>query len=233
MALRSAAEAKAARRIGIGWMALAVIGAGMTALAGVAYYQHDESQLPNPESVFITLGQLMFHPLIAGFMLAAILAAIMSTISSQLLVTSSAIVEDIYKALSKRDLSETNGVLLGRLAVAAVSVLAAVLAWSPSDTILGLVAFAWAGFGASFGPIVILCLYWRKLTWQGACAGIIVGAVTVAVWGNLSGGIFDLYEIVPGFVFNLLVSVAVSMATYRRNNEIDAEFDAALDGLTA
>ena len=233
MALRSAAQAKAARRIGIGWMALAVIGAGMTALAGVAYYQHDESQLPNPESVFITLGQLMFHPLIAGFMLAAILAAIMSTISSQLLVTSSAIVEDIYKALSKRDLSETNGVLLGRLAVAAVSVLAAVLAWSPSDTILGLVAFAWAGFGASFGPIVILCLYWRKLTWQGACAGIIVGAVTVAVWGNLSGGIFDLYEIVPGFVFNLLVSVAVSMATYRRNNEIDAEFDAALDGLTA
>lgn len=233
MALRSAAEAKAARRIGIGWMALAVIGAGMTALAGVAYYQHDESQLPNPESVFITLGQLMFHPLIAGFMLAAILAAIMSTISSQLLVTSSAIVEDIYKALSKRDLSETNGVLLGRLAVAAVSVLAAVLAWSPSDTILGLVAFAWAGFGASFGPIVILCLYWRKLTWQGACVGIIVGAVTVAVWGNLSGGIFDLYEIVPGFVFNLLVSVAVSMATYRRNDEIDAEFDAALDGLTA
>ena len=80
---------------------------------------------------------------------------------------------------------------------------------------------------------MILCLYWRKLTWQGACAGIIVGAVTVAVWGNLSGGIFDLYEIVPGFVFNLLVSVAVSMATYRRNNEIDAEFDAALDGLAA
>ncbi|MDO5729531.1 MAG: sodium/proline symporter PutP [Actinomycetaceae bacterium] len=233
MALRSAKESVRARRIGIGWMILAVIGAGMTALVGVAVYQHDQAQLDNPESVFITLGQLLFHPLIAGFMLAAILAAIMSTISSQLLVTSSAIVEDIYRAFTKRDLSGNDGILLGRMAVAGVSVLAAILAWPRSDTILGLVAFAWAGFGASFGVTVLLALYWRKFTAQGAIAGMIVGAVTVGVWGNISGGIFDLYEILPGFLFNLIVAVAVSKATYQENPDIQAEFDEALAGVAS
>ncbi len=233
MALRSAKESVRARRIGIGWMALAVIGAGMTAIVGVAVYQHDSAQLENPESVFISLGQLLFHPLVAGFMLAAILAAIMSTISSQLLVTSSAIVEDIYHAFAKRDLSGNDGVLLGRLAVAAVAILAALLAWPRSDTILGLVAFAWAGFGASFGPTVILSLYWCKFTYQGAIAGMIAGAVTVGVWGNLSGGLWDLYEILPGFLLNLLFAVVVSKMTYKPNEEIEKEFDEALAGVSA
>ncbi len=228
MALRSAKEARRARAIGIGWMALAAIGAAVTALVGVVVYKHDQAQLANPESVFISLGQLLFHPLIAGFMLAAILAAIMSTISSQLLVTSSALVEDIYRAFMKKDLSDRNGVLLGRIGVGSVSVVAALLAWNPSDTILALVAFAWAGFGASFGPIVLLALYWRRLTRQGTLAGMIVGAVTTAVWGNISGGIFDLYEILPGFVFNLAAAVIVSMLTYRANAEIDDEFDRAV-----
>lgn len=234
MALRSAREAASARRIGIGWMALAAIGAALTAFVGVAVYTHDKGQLPDAESVFISLGQLLFHPLIAGFMLAAILAAIMSTISSQLLVTSSAIVEDIYKAVSKRELSGRDGILLGRIAVASVSILAAILAWPKSDTILALVAFAWAGFGASFGPIVLLSLYWRKLTAWGAIAGMLVGAITVGVWGNISGGpgnIFDLYEILPGFVFNLIVALMVSKATFRDNPEVAREFDQALADL--
>ena len=232
MALRSAKESVRARRIGIGWMALGVIGAGMTAIVGVAVYQHDTTKLENAESVFISLGQLLFHPLIAGFMLAAILAAIMSTISSQLLVTSSAVVEDIYHAFSKRTLSGNDGVLLGRIAVAAVAILAALLAWPRSDTILGLVAFAWAGFGASFGPTVILSLYWRRFTYQGAIAGMIAGAVTVGVWGNLSGGLWDLYEILPGFLLNLLFAVIVSKATYKPNEEIEKEFDDALAGVS-
>lgn len=228
MALRSTAEAKQGRRIGISWMLLAVLGAGMTALVGVAVYQHDEGRLENPEGVFIALGQLLFHPLLAGFMLAAILAAIMSTISSQLLVTSSALVEDIYRVFTKRELSGNAGVLAGRIAVGLISVIAALLAWPRSDSILGLVAFAWAGFGASFGPVVILALYWRKLTAQGAVAGMVVGAVVVGLWGNVSGGpggIFDLYEILPGFLLNLAVAVGVSNATYSPNAEIDKEFD--------
>ncbi len=228
MALRSTAEAKQGRRIGISWMLLAVLGAGMTALVGVAVYQHDTGKLADPEGVFISLGQLLFHPLLAGFMLAAILAAIMSTISSQLLVTSSALVEDIYRTFTKRELSGNAGVLAGRIAVGLISVTAALMAWPRSDSILGLVAFAWAGFGASFGPIVILALYWRKLTAQGAVAGMIVGAVVVGVWGNISGGpggIFDLYEIIPGFLLNLAVAFGVSTATYSPNAEIDKEFD--------
>lgn len=225
MALRSTAEAKQGRRIGISWMLLSVIGAVMTALVGIAVYQHDEGKLANPEGVFISLGQLLFHPFIAGFMLAAILAAIMSTISSQLLVTSSALVEDIYRAYTKRELNGADGVLAGRIAVGVIALIAALLAWPRSDSILGLVAFAWAGFGASFGPIVILSLYWRKLTSAGAIAGMVTGAVVVGIWGNISGGIFDLYEIVPGFLLNLIVAAVVSRATWKPNPEIDAEFD--------
>ncbi|MDO4259586.1 MAG: sodium/proline symporter PutP [Actinomycetaceae bacterium] len=231
MALRSTAEAKQGRRIGIGWMLLAVLGAGTTAFVGIAVYKHDTGQLPDSEGVFIALGQLLFHPFIAGFMLASILAAIMSTISSQLLVTSSALVEDIYRVYTHRELSGSDGVLAGRIAVAIVSIIAAALAWPNSDSILALVGFAWAGFGASFGPIVILSLYWRKLTAQGAIWGMITGGVFVAIWGNLDGAaggimqIFDIYEILPGFLANLVVAILVSRATYTPNSDIDAEFD--------
>ena len=231
MALTSPREATAARRIGISWMVLSCGGAIMTALVGIAVYRHDSGQLANPEGVFIALGQLLFHPLIAGFMLAAILAAIMSTISSQLLVTSSALVEDIYFAFSKRQLGAAQGVWLGRAGVLVVSVVAALLALQRSDTILGLVAFAWAGFGAGFGPTVLLSLFWRKLTALGAGAGMLVGTATVFIWKALSvnGGIFELYEILPGFVLNLVVAVVVSLATYRPDPEIEAEFEQAVE----
>ena len=231
MALTSAREAATARRIGIGWMILSALGATFTAFVGIAIYRHDETALPNPEGVFIALGQMLFHPLIAGFLLAAILAAIMSTVSSQLLVTSSALVEDIYRAFTTQRLAPHRGVLLGRIGVLAVAIIAGVLAWQRNDTILGLVAFAWAGFGAGFGPTVLLSLYWRKLTTAGAAAGMVAGAVTVFVWKlllNPLGGIFQLYEILPAFLLNLVVAVVVSLATYRPNPTIEQEFDAAV-----
>ncbi|MBV7364161.1 sodium/proline symporter PutP [Actinomycetaceae bacterium TAE3-ERU4] len=225
MALRNPQEAIAGRRIGIGWMLMAVIGAAMTAMVGVAIFRAKGNDLQNPETVFIALGQLLFHPLLAGFMLAAILAAIMSTISSQLLVTSSALVEDLFRSFSKRDISGNEGVILGRVAVLLVACAAAVLAWNPSNTILQLVAFAWAGFGASFGPTIILSMYWRKLTASGAISGMVCGAIAVLIWSKLSGGIFDLYEILPGFLLNLAVAYAVSLATYQRNEKLEEEFD--------
>ncbi|AOZ72990.1 sodium/proline symporter [Boudabousia tangfeifanii] len=225
MALRNPQEAIAGRRIGIGWMLLAVVGAGMTALVGIATYTAKGNNLENAETVFIALGQLLFHPLIAGFMLAAILAAIMSTISSQLLVTSSALVEDIYRVFTKKDLSGNYGVIIGRVAVFIVAMVAMLLAWNPSDTILLLVAFAWAGFGASFGPTIILSLYWRKLSSTGAIAGMVGGAITVIVWKQLTGGIFDIYEILPGFIVNLVIAMVVSKLTYRPNAKMDELFD--------
>ena len=227
MALETPQQAKAGRRIGIGWMALACLGAAATALVGIATYRRDTGQLPNPETVFIALGQLLFHPFVAGFMLAAILAAIMSTISSQLLVSSSALVEDLYHAFNRKELGEKRSVLLGRVAVMIVSVVAALMAWQADDSILKLVSFAWAGFGASFGPVVLLALFWRRLTRWSALAGMTTGAVVAAVWANLSGGIFDLYELLPGFVANLIVTIVVSLSTEVAPG-VDAEFDEAV-----
>jgi sodium/proline symporter len=229
MALRTPAQAKEARRIGIGWMLISLLGALATALVGIAYYQQNpDAELTDPEAVFIALGQVVFHPLIAGVVLAAVLAAIMSTISSQLLVTSSALVEDLYKIAFRSSASDKQLVLLGRLAVLGVAMVAASLAWGRSGTVLELVAYAWAGFGASFGPLILLSLYWRKLTASGALAGLVTGAATVVVWGNVDALGSRLYEIVPGFLLNLVVAVVVSNLTYRRNEEIEAEFDDAV-----
>lgn len=233
MALRSSQEAVAGRRIGMGWMIFSVSGAICTALVGLAYFhQHPELAIEDPETVYIRMGQILFHPIIAGFMLAAVLAAIMSTMASQLLVTSSALVEDIYRVFGKEH-TDAHYVRLGRLAVLAVSVVAGVLAWEQNASILKLVSFAWAGFGAAFGPIVLLSLYWRRLTWQGSLAAMVTGALTVAIWGPSTtwGGsrkeaLFGLYEMVPGFVLALIVAVVVSLVTYRPDAEMEREFDA-------
>lgn len=232
MAIKSVKETKSARRIGIGWMILSLAGAIATALIGVAYYQQNGGELADAETVFIVLGQILFHPFIAGIMLAAILAAIMSTISSQLIVTSSALVEDIYKAIFNKTATDAHYVFVGRLAVLLVSIIAAFLAWNPNNSILDLVGFAWAGFGAAFGPIIILALYWRKLTNVGALAGMVSGAVVAFVWGKVPSLASMLYEIVPGFIICLLVAVVVSLVTYKPNREIEAEFDETLRRLT-
>ncbi|TFD88554.1 sodium/proline symporter PutP [Cryobacterium lactosi] len=228
MALRSPKDAKAGRRIGIGWMILTALGAVATALIGIAYFQQNpDLTLNNPETVFLLLSQILFHPFLAGLVLAAVLAAIMSTISSQLIVCSSALVEDLYKIVGKKDASPKQMVMLGRLGVLLVALVAGVIALNRDATILELVGFAWAGFGAAFGPVVLLSLYWKKLSTWGALAGMVTGAVVVFIWGNspLSA---TMYEIVPGFAASLLVAVVVSFATYKPSVEIDTEFDAAV-----
>ncbi len=234
MAIKSVKETKQARRIGIGWMILSLCGAIGTALVGLAYFQQNNllSEDFDPETIFIAMGQILFHPFIAGIMLAAILAAVMSTIASQLIVTSSALVEDIYKALFNKTASDKQYVAAGRIAVLAVSIIAAILALNPDNSILQLVAFAWAGFGAAFGPIILLALYWKKLTNIGALAGMIVGAVVAFVWGSIpaiKNAFFGLYEIVPGFVSGLVVAVIFSLLTYKPNAEIQREFDETLE----
>jgi sodium/proline symporter len=227
MAMRSPSDAKTGRRIGMAWMVLSVVGAIATALVGIAYYGNRPDESPtDPESVFLDLAQIFFHPVVAGFVLAAVLAAIMSTVSSQLIVSSSALVEDLYKLTVKRSPSERKQVWMGRAGVAAVALVAVFLAWEQNNTILGLVAFAWAGFGASFGPIVILSLFWRKLTDVGAITGMVLGAVTVFVWTVTPWA--DLYEIIPGFIVSLVSAVLVSKATYRRDDEVEREFDDAV-----
>ncbi|UPL14425.1 sodium/proline symporter PutP [Microbacterium galbinum] len=221
MALRSPQEAKSARRIGISWMVLSLGGAVFSGLVGIAFIAQRGIDLANPETVVLLMSQTLLHPFVAGLVLAAVLAAIMSTVSSQLIVSSSALVEDIYRVFRKTPPSSKTLVLLGRIGVLGVTVVAAVLAVTPNDTILGLVSFAWAGFGAAFGPIILLSLFWRRLTNWGALAGMVVGAATVFLWKPLNTG---LYELLPAFVFALIAAVVVSLLTYRANAEIDEEF---------
>ena len=228
MAMRTAQDAKAGRRIGIGWMVATALGAIATGLIGIAYFQQNPGlTLANPETVFLLLAQTLFHPFIAGLVLAAVLAAIMSTISSQLIVSSSALVEDLYRIVG-RDASPKQLVVLGRLGVLLVAVTARLIALQQNSTILDLVGFAWAGFGAAFGPVVLLSLYWKKLSTAGALASMVTGAVVVFIWGNSALG-DTLYEIVPGFAASLIVAVVVSLATHKPSSDIDAEFDAAAE----
>ncbi len=216
MAVRSLADVPVMRRIGMSWMLVTVVGAVLTGIAGLAWARSTTLTVPDPETVFILLSQALFHPYIAGFLLAAILAAIMSTISSQLLVSSSSLTEDAYKTFLRPDASQKELVLVGRLTTLAVAVVAGVLALDRSSNILSLVGNAWAGFGAAFGPVVLLSLHWRGLTREGALAGMIVGAVTVLIWlyapftiAGQAPSAF-LYEIIPSFAAGLAAAVLVS-----------------------
>ncbi|MCA1201468.1 sodium/proline symporter PutP [Priestia flexa] len=224
MAISSIKELKPARRIGMGWMIISIIGAMFTGLIGIAYVDQTATTLANPETIFIKFAQVLFHPFITGFLLAAILAAIMSTISSQLLVTSSAITEDFYKAFFRRKATDKELVLVGRLSVLGVAIIGILLSLNPNDTILGLVGYAWAGFGSAFGPAVLLSLYWKKMTRWGALAGMIVGAATVLIWVNVPGLSEALYEMIPGFVLSFLAVVVVSLLTKDPSTKVQGTF---------
>ncbi len=224
MAISSIKELKPARRIGMGWMIISIIGAMFTGLVGIAYVNQTATTLADPETIFIKFAQVLFHPFITGFLLAAILAAIMSTISSQLLVTSSAITEDFYKAFFRREATDKELVLVGRLSVLGVAIIGILLSLNPNDTILSLVGYAWAGFGSAFGPAVLLSLYWKKMTRWGALAGMIVGAATVLIWVNVPGLSDALYEMIPGFVLSFLAVIVVSLLTKDPSKKVQGTF---------
>jgi len=206
MAIRSVTDIKTARRIGISWMVVSIIGALATGILGLAYVTKTQGALQDPETIFIYLSQILFHPLISGFLLGAILAAIMSTISSQLLVTSSSLTGDFYQAFLRKEASQKELVTAGRVSVALVALLAIYLAYDRNSTILSLVSNAWAGFGAAFGPVVLISLFWKKMTRLSAILGMLSGAITVLIWIyaplTINGQSLSdwLYEIVPGFI---------------------------------
>ena len=234
MAIRSVKDMPTARRIGMTWMIVAIIGAMATGFAGIAYVAKTGIKLDDAETIFIVLSQLLFSPLIAGFLLAAILAAIMSTISSQLLVTSSSLTGDFYQAFLHRDASEKQLVLVGRISVFLVALVAIYLAYDRNSSILSLVSNAWAGFGAAFGPVVIGCLYWKGMTRNGALAGIISGAVTVLIWIyapiTINGQSLSawMYEIVPGFIVCSLAIYVFSKLSPKVEDSISTKFDEML-----
>ena len=225
MAIDKVKNVRRAAAYGMSWMAVTLIGAIGLGLAGRAYVERNGLAISDPETIFIVLAQLLFHPAVTGFLYAALLAAIMSTISSQLLVSSSSLTEDFYRLFLRRNASEREAVNVSRVAVALVAVAAVVLASDPSSQVLGLVANAWAGFGAAFGPLILLALTWPRMTGAGAVAGLVTGAAVVAGWIALGlnksfmGGP-GLYEIVPGFAAALLAIVGVSLLTPRPAPEV-------------
>lgn len=223
-ATRSNRDLTTARRIAIGWTALAMAGAIMVGLVGLIYTtNHPTITLEDGEKIFMLLVNAAFHPVIAGILLAAILAAIMSTADSQLLVSSSALAEDFYKQVIKRDATSEQVVRVGRIGVILISITALVLAMTPDSSVLGLVSYAWAGFGAAFGPALVLSLYWQRMNRNGALTGIIVGGLTIVIWKQLSGGIFDIYEIVPGMILSTISIIVVSLLTAEPEKEVVAQ----------
>ena len=215
MAISGPEAVPRARLIGVSWTALTLTGAILAGLAGINALAAPLSG-PDTETVFIELIGMLFHPVPAGLLLAAILAAIMSTADSQLLVASSSLTEDIWRVLFKTNSSEKTRVLIGRLGVLAIAAGAWMLAMVPDSKVLDLVAYAWAGFGAGFGPALLLTLYWQGTSRLGVLAGIVTGGVTVIVWKQLDGGLFDVYEIVPGFMFSMLAIIVFSKLEKRK-----------------
>lgn len=230
MAADSVKSIPNARRIGMTWMTLCLGGAVAAGFFGIAFFElHPElaaTVTQNPETVFMELTKLLFNPWIAGIVLAAILAAVMSTLSCQLLVCSSTLTEDFYKAFLRKNASQKELVWVGRLMVLLVAVLAIILASNPEAKVLGLVSYAWAGFGAAFGPLIILSLFWKRMNLSGALAGMLVGAVIVILWKNLLADT-GIYEIIPGFICSSLAIIIVSLITATPDQDVIERFELA------
>lgn len=230
MAADSVKSIPNARRIGMTWMILCLGGAVAAGFFGIAYFQQNPELAAvvngNPETVFMELTKILFNPWIAGIVLAAILAAVMSTLSCQLLVCSSTLTEDFYKALIRKTATQKELVWVGRVMVLLIALLAIGLASNPESKVLGLVAYAWAGFGAAFGPLILLSLFWKRLTLNGALAGMIVGAVMVIVWKNVWGDT-GVYEIIPGFVCSTIAIIVVSLMDKAPSKDVTQRFEEA------
>jgi sodium/proline symporter len=225
-AVRSERDIPVARRIAVSWTAISLTGSVACGIAAIAFFGGEV--VDDPEKVFILLINAMFHPVMAGILLAAILAAVMSTADSQLLVSSSALAEDFYKALYRKDASQDQLVKVGRVAVIVIAIVATIIAFDPESKVLGMVSYAWAGFGAAFGPVLVMALFWKRMNRQGALAGVLVGGITVVVWKQISGGIFDLYEIIPGVILAYIGIVVVSLATAQPSKTIQDQFENAV-----
>ena len=242
MALKNEKELKKSRVIAIIWVALSLGAACVIGVLGRAYLYPTilgtEGQA-STESVFIEMITKVFTkdmalPFIGGIFLCGILAAIMSTADSQLLVAASSVSEDIYRSYIHPDADSKKVLRISRITVAVVALLAFIIAWDPNSSIMGLVSNAWAGLGSAFGPIVLLSLFWKRTNLAGAVAGILSGGLAVVVWdyiplagGKTLGASTGLYSLVVGFALSSLMIVACSLATKAPSQEILDEFERA------
>ena len=229
MGIRSNSEVGKARRIGIIWMVISYIGAILIGTLGTVYLKKFGITLDSvsAETVFSETMKNMYPSFIAGIFLCAILAASMSTADSQLLAASSAVSQDIFKGLIKKNAEEKEVMIISRFTVFLIALIALLLSLNPNSSIFSLVSFAWSGFGGTFGPLILLSLYWKRTTAPGAIAGLICGGIIDVVWHYIPASvakIFGLYEILPAFIVCLVVTVIVSLLT-KPNAEVITKFE--------
>jgi sodium/proline symporter len=226
MAVRTTRDIPIARRICISWMSVSMLGAVLTGFVGIAFFAEHPIE---PESVFIAFSQQLFSPWLAGILFAAILSSIMCAIDSQMLASSSALTEDLYHRIFRKQAKQKELVWVGRVGIIVIACVAVALAAHPSTTILNLVAFAWAGLASSFGPSVVGALFWRRMTAKGCILGLSLGALAVIIWklNSSLGGVFSLYEIIPGFFFGSLGVIFGSLLDKPPSQDITDQFDQA------
>lgn len=222
MAIKSTAEIPQATKIAMVWVVLSLAAAVTVGMVGTVYLT-TPLEGTDAEKVFLVMTNNLFPPIIAGVVLSAVLAAIMSTASSQLLVAASAFAQDFYKTLIRKDATQSELVWISRASVLIIASIAVYLGFNPNSFILDMVAYAWAGFGAAFGPALLMSLFWKRTTRIGVIAGIIVGGVTIIAWKNFAP--FELYEIVPGFILSLLAIFIVSKLDKEPDKDILETFD--------
>lgn len=225
MAISDAKDLKKSTHIAMTWVILSLAFAIAMGVIGKAYLT-TPLENANAERVFVLMAESLSAPFITGIIWSAILAAIMSTSSSQLLVTSSAVSRDLFQAFLCKDASENTLIRVSRISVLLVSCIAVYLGSDPNSYIFSIVSYAWAGFGACFGGTVLLSLYWKRMTLKGAYAGVIVGGLTVLIWKQFAW--FDLYELVPGFLFSVIAIVVVSLMDKEPSESIKKTFEKAL-----
>lgn len=235
MAIKNEQEVRKSRKVAITWVVISLSVACFLGVIGRAYF--DANPISNPENVFIEMISNIFTvhwgiPFVGGLLLCGILAAIMSTADSQLLVTASSISEDVYKGVINKKASEKSMLLVSRITVLVVSAIAFCIALDPKSSVMGLVSNAWSGFGSTFGPVVLLGLFWRRANRNGAAVGMIAGGLTVIIWdyipfaGEVLANWTGLYSLVPGFIVGVILMVAVSLLTKAPSEDVLEDFDA-------
>ena len=232
MGIRNEEEVKTSRRIAIVWVIISMAAAVMIGLIGRAIVPTEFLTNSSAESIFIKLSQIMLPSFFCGLVVSGILAASMSSASSYLLITGSSVAENIFRGVFKKDATDNQVLIVSRITLAAVLLFGIFVAWEEDSVIFQVVSYAWAGLGASFGPLTLFALYWRRTTKQGAIAGMVTGAAMVLIWHNLIkplGGVFGIYELLPAFLCSCLAIVIVSLMTKEPEQDVLDEFDHYMD----
>jgi len=228
MAIKNPNELKISRRIAAVWCAISLFAAVFIGVIGRVLYPDALLTASSSERIFILMSGSFFIPLIAGLVMAGILAATISSSDSYLLIAASAFSKNIYHGILKKDATDKEVLVMSRITLIIVAIIAAIIALDENSVIFKVVSFAWAGFGATFGPIMLFSLFWKRVTREGAVAGMVTGGAMVFIWKLLVrplGGIVDIYELFPAFVLSCLAIITVSLLTKAPSQEIQEEFE--------